>query len=65
MHKSHRIIHADGVWTVGGRERPDLSGCQDLYFGWPPITNLIPIRGLDTAVGESFEILAAWLRFPE
>jgi uncharacterized protein len=63
--RSHRIDYSEGEWTVDNRQRTDLTACQDLDLGWTPMTNLIPIRRCDVAVGESFELMAAWLRFPE
>ncbi len=34
-------------------------------MNFSPSTNLIPVRRLDLAIGESAEVKAAWLRFPE
>ncbi len=62
---SQRLEHRDGTWTVNGEARPDLEGCGDVDLGWTPLTNLIPIRRHDVEVGSSFEVQAAWLRFPE
>lgn len=52
-------------WTVNGVRRTDLAGCVDVDLGWTPATNTLPIRRLGLEVGESVEITAAWLRFPE
>jgi uncharacterized protein len=55
---------AAGGWTLGGSPAPQLAGCRDLDLGWTPATNTIPIRRLGLAVGETAQIVAAWIRFP-
>ena len=47
------------------RELPELAGCVDVDLGISPSTNTLPIRRLNLAVGESRELTAAWVRFPE
>jgi hypothetical protein len=51
-------------WWLNEVEVPEVLGCIDLDLNFSPSTNLIPIRRLDLAVGETAEITAAWLRFP-
>lgn len=58
-------VDGHGVWQRDGRVVPDLHGCTDVDLGVTPATNTLPIRRLGLAVGESREILAAWVRFPE
>ena len=54
-----------------GQERatPDdteaLHGLIDVDLGFSPITNTLPIRRLDPAIGEAVAVTAAWVRFPE
>lgn len=55
----------DGTWRVDGTPLPALAGCVDLDLAFTPATNLLPIRRLDLAVGESGTARAAWLRVPE
>jgi len=50
---------------VAQREQPDLADCVDVDLGISPSTNTLPIRRLNLAVGESRELTAAWVRFPE
>jgi hypothetical protein len=55
-------------WRGGGsspRELPDLAGSVDVDLGISPSTNTLPIRRLNLAIGESRELTAAWVRFPE
>lgn len=60
-------IEADGEghWLMYGKPLPALDGCFDIDLSVTPSTNLLPIRRVDPAVGESFEATAAWVRFPE
>ena len=59
-------IKADSAqrWWLNGSEQPAVQGCLDLDLNFSPSTNLLPIRRLDLAVGETAEVNAAWLRFP-
>ncbi len=56
---------AAGHWTRDGTPVPELAGALDVDLGFTPATNTLPIRRLDLAVGESADVLSAWLRFPE
>jgi hypothetical protein len=47
------------------RELSDVAGCIDVDLGISPSTNTLPIRRLNLEVGESRELTAAWVRFPE
>lgn len=51
-------------WQLDGVDCPVVAGCLDLELGFSPSTNLLPIRRLSLAVGESAEVRAAWLPFP-
>lgn len=53
-----------GGWVVDGAERSDLAGCIDVDLGVSPVTNTLPIRRLDLAIGEARDLAAAWVRFP-
>jgi hypothetical protein len=55
-------LEAEGL-GVGG-----LAGCADVDVSLTPSTNTLPIRRLgllDVPVGESREVVAAWVRFPQ
>ena len=52
-------------WTLNGEPCPAVTGCLDLDLNFSPSTNLLPIRRLGLAIGQSAEVRAAWLRFPE
>lgn len=51
-------------WWLNEVEQPDVMGCTDIDLNFSPSTNLLPIRRLDLAVGDTEEVKAAWLRFP-
>jgi hypothetical protein len=46
-------------------EIPAVAGCLDVDLAFTPATNLLPLRRLGLAVGESREMTAAWVRFPD
>jgi hypothetical protein len=52
-------------WRMNGTLMPLLQGCVDVDFGFSPVTNLLPIRRLELALGSRAEVRAAWVRFPE
>ena len=55
----------DGTWSRADRGRlPELADCIDVDIELTPTTNTLPINRLNLAVGESAEILAAWIRLP-
>ncbi|HYR28979.1 MAG TPA: putative glycolipid-binding domain-containing protein, partial [Thermoanaerobaculia bacterium] len=53
-----------GRWTMNGTHVAEVDGCIDVDLNFSPSTNLLPIRRLDLAIGESADVKAAWLRFP-
>jgi uncharacterized protein len=55
----------DGRWFAGQDEVPQYRGCIDVDLGIGASTNTLPIRRLGLAVGDSAEIRAAWVRFPD
>ena len=42
-----------------------LHGLVDVDLGFSPVTNTLPIRRLEPAIGDAVEVTAAWVRFPE
>jgi uncharacterized protein len=53
-----------GQWWLNDVEQPDAAGCIDIDLNFSPSTNLLPIRRLNLAIGETAEVKASWLRFP-
>jgi hypothetical protein len=53
-----------GEWALNGSKIRELSDCDDIDLNFSPCTNLLPIRRLNLAIGESALVRAAWLRFP-
>ncbi|MED5017310.1 putative glycolipid-binding domain-containing protein [Paenibacillus chibensis] len=56
---------AEHRWTRDGIPLPELDGLLDIDIGATPSTNVLPIRRLGLKVGDSAEVTAAWVRFPE
>ena len=56
---------ATGAWTRDGTSLPALTGALDVDLGFTPATNMLPIRRLALAIGETQPVRSAWLRFPE
>lgn len=53
-----------GIWWVDGAEAPSLRGCVDVDLEISPSTNTLPIRRLHLAIGQTADLIAAWVRFP-
>jgi len=58
-----------GRWAHHGPSNhealPELDGCIDIDLGITPATNTLPIRRLNLRIGQSAEVKAAWIKFPE
>ncbi|ANI93089.1 putative glycolipid-binding domain-containing protein [Dietzia timorensis] len=52
-------------WVVDGTQRPDLKDAHEVDISVSPLSNTLPIRRLDLAVGESADITTAYIRVPE
>ncbi len=61
----HLVADGDGIWRRDGEIMADLAGCLDVDLGITPATNTLPIRRLGLQIGESADITAAWVRFPD
>jgi hypothetical protein len=57
-------VSEDGIWSLNDKLVSEVDGCLDIDLNFSPITNLLPLRRLDPATGESKTVRAAWLRFP-
>ena len=51
-------------WWLNGEACAEVADCIDLDLNFSPLTNLLPIRRLNLAVGQEAGVRAAWLRFP-
>lgn len=54
-----------GKWQRNGLPAPELDGCTDIDLGISPSTNALPINRLGVPVGDSRQIRAAWVQFPQ
>jgi hypothetical protein len=57
-------LHADGTggWLVDGLPEPGLDGCLDVDLESSAVTNLLPVRRLDLAVGAGADTPAVYVR---
>ena len=58
-------VDADTRWLTSAGEVEAVRGCADVDLGITPSTNTLPIRRLGLAIGESANVTAAWVRFPD
>lgn len=52
---------AGGAWTADGRSRPDLAEAVDIDLSFSPFTNTLPVRRLALGIGESRDIVTAYV----
>lgn len=52
-------------WWRDGRELSEVTGCVDIDLSISPSTNTLPVRRLALERGESRDVIAAWVKFPE
>ena len=58
------LVNPEQRWELNGNECAEVAGCIDLDLNFSPLTNLLPIRRLNLAVGQEATVRAVWLRFP-
>lgn len=61
---TRRPFASGSLWS-GADRPPEYEGCADVDLGFSPSTNTLPIRRLRLGVGESADVVVAWLRWPE
>lgn len=66
-HSRRCFIESNGrrEWRIGGIRNRSLDGCTDFDLAATPATNLLTLRRLALSVGETAEILTAWVLFPD
>jgi uncharacterized protein len=57
-------VENGGKW-LAQCELTELAGCVDVDLAITPATNTLPIRRLSIPVGESRDVTAAWIKFPD
>lgn len=60
-----KVVRDKDRWFLDATVSPELRGSLDVDLGFSPATNTLPIRRLGLDVGDSSEIQATWVRFPE
>ena len=51
-------------WRVGGHERPDLSGCDEIDLSATPFCNTLALRRFGRPPGGAGEMMALFVAFP-
>ena len=57
-------VDSDHHWQLNRKPCPYVTGCVDLDLNFSPLSNTLPIRRLNLAVGREANVRAAWLSFP-
>lgn len=57
-------VDSDCRWQLNKEQCAGVTGCVDLDLNFSPVTNTLPIRRLNLAVGKAAKVRAAWLSFP-
>lgn len=57
-------VDANHHWLLNQLHCTSVTGCIDLDLNFSPMTNTLPIRRLNLAVGGEAQVRAAWLKFP-
>ena len=60
--RSLLIERTDGGWQVGGQDRSELAGCEDVDLEASAFTNALPVRRLALEVGQSADAPAVYVR---
>lgn len=63
--RSLTALRSGRGWVVDGELRPDLDGAREVDISVSPLSNTLPIRRLNLAVGESADIITAYLTLPD
>lgn len=59
------VVRDAAGWHVGGSARTDLAAGREIDLSASPLSNTLPIRRLALAVGESADIVTAYIAIPE
>lgn len=59
------VLRSGRGWVVDGQQRPDLKEAVEVDISISPLSNTLPIRRLNLAVGESADIITAYLALPD
>jgi uncharacterized protein len=59
------LVETAGVWQSAGKTVAAVQGCIDVDLAITPATNALPIRRLKLTIGQSADVTAAWIKFPQ
>ncbi len=58
------VTYDGETWAVDGQSRSDLDPAQEVDLAFSPVSNSLPIRRLQMAIGESASIVTAYVSVP-
>ena len=59
------VAYDDDQWRVNGAPRCDLSEAREVDISVSPFSNTLPIRRMQLTVGESVDIVTAYVTLPD
>jgi uncharacterized protein len=61
--ETHITLQSDGKgnWTLDGKKASAYTGCMDVDIPLAPFTNTLPVKRLNTAIGEQQQIKVIYL----
>lgn len=59
------VTYDDDRWRVNGEPRPDLGEAREVDISVSAFSNTLPIRRMQLAVGESADIVTAYVTLPD
>lgn len=59
------VVQPTELWSINALPMPAVTGATDVDLNITPATNLLSIRRLQLSPGQTGEVTAAWLSFPE
>ena len=59
------VTYDGTAWILNGRPRRDLDEAHEVEHAFSPVSNTLPIRRLGMAVGDSVDIVTAYITVPD
>ena len=59
------VTYDGETWAVDRRPRPDLNQAHEVDLAFSPVSNTLPIRRLRMEVGDSVDIVTAYVTVPD
>ncbi len=59
------VTYDGETWAVDGRPRRDLDPAREVDLAFSPVSNTLPIRSLRMEIGDSVDIVTAYVTVPD